>query len=101
MTVQHYFDRRREAIGLLALFGRRSNSSHYTELCSLWVEARSDATQWVIVITKAVNAMVVHVAIREAVEVLLVTETVFIEVEVVVVDAATAMSIEPACYSVA
>ena len=45
--------------------------------------------------------MVVHVAIREAVEVLLVTETVFIEVEVIVVDAATATSIEPACYSVA
>ena len=65
------------------------------------MEARSDATQWVIVITKAVKAMVVHVAIREAVEVLLVTETVFIEVEVIVVDAATATSIEPACYSVA
>ena len=65
------------------------------------MEARSDATQWATVITKAVKAMVVHVAIREAVEVLLVTETVFIEVEVVVVDAVTAMSIEPACYSVA
>ena len=60
--------------------------------------ARSGATQWVIVVAKAVKAMVVHAAAKVAAVVPLVAETVFIEAEVVVADVAiTATSIEPSC----
>ena len=63
--------------------------------------AKFGAAQWVIVIVKAVKVMFVHAAAREVAEVPLVAETEFIEVEVVVADAAVVVSIKPACYSVA
>ena len=62
--------------------------------------ARSDVAQWAIVIAGAVMATVAHVAAREAVEVPLMAETMFIEVEAVVA-VATAMSTKLVCYSVA
>ena len=82
------------------LFGRRSNSSHYTELCNLLVEARSDVAQWVIVSAKAIKVMAMYAVAEEAADVPLVTKTTLIEVEVVVANA-TAMSVKLACYSVA
>lgn len=63
------------------------------------MEAKFDAVRWVVIIAKAAKVGIVHAA-REVVEVPMLAETVFIELKVVVADA-TAVSIKPACYSVA